>query len=297
VEVASTPALSQAGTDDEDDVYVEPPIVPRPYAVATPTFAPAPPVFKPPVPEAATTETVAPTASLGPLAQPRSLPFQQYSSPVPPPAARHSSATPYSAASAAEAPPVMERFYAQPVGAHTSAPLSPAPEYLPTDAFPGIGPVAPQVPAGFGSARPRTENIGRGLLFSLVAVLAGCVLSAVVYHLGFVASIVALAMGAAGIYLYSKGAGTPPRKGAVALVVLLMAGILLAWVCSVGTELYFLYVDQNGSADGALPFVLSSVFSVDLFEAMIKDFLIFVGFGALGIFGVARQLLVPPRRK
>jgi len=35
---------------------------------------------------------------------------------------------------------------------------------------------------------------------------------------------------------------------------------------------------------------------LDLFKATLKDFLIFVGFGALGIFGVARQLLLPRRK-
>ena len=153
------------------------------------------------------------------------------------------------------------------------------------------------MPPGFGGAKPRTENVGRGLLLALIAVIGGSVLSAVVYHLGFVASIVALVMGIAGIFLYTKGAGSPPRKGAVALVVLLMAGILLAWVSSVGTELYIYYVDQTGSSSGALLFAISNAFSVDLFMSTLKDFLIFVGFGALGIFGVARQLLLPRKKK
>jgi len=132
---------------------------------------------------------------------------------------------------------------------------------------------------------------------ALIAVIGGCVLAAAVYHLGFVASIVALVMGAAGIFLYTKGAGAPPRKGAVGLVVLLMAGILLAWISSVGTELYFFYVDQTGTSDGALAFAVGGAFSLDLFKATLKDFVIFVGFGALGIFGVARQLLLPRKRK
>jgi hypothetical protein len=150
---------------------------------------------------------------------------------------------------------------------------------------------------GFGSAKPRTENVGRGLLLALVAVIGGCVLSAVVYHLGYVASIVALAMGGAGIFLYAKGAGTPPRKGAVALVVLLVAGILLAWVASLATELYLLYVDRTGTSDGALAFAISGALSLDLFTHTLKDFLIFVAFGVLGIFGVARQLLLPRKKK
>jgi hypothetical protein len=150
---------------------------------------------------------------------------------------------------------------------------------------------------GFGAAKPRAERVGRGLLFALVAVVGGCILSAAIYHLGFVASIVALAMGGAGIFLYAKGAGSPPRKGAVALVVLLMAGILLAWVSSVGTELYFYYVSQKGTSDGALVFAIQGALSLDLFKQLLREFLIFVGFGALGVFGVARQLLLPRKVK
>ncbi|HEX7396635.1 MAG TPA: hypothetical protein VF312_03725 [Propionibacteriaceae bacterium] len=198
-------------------------------------------------------------------------------------------------------PPTSYRPYAQPgYGAHTLVPppsQSPPPVYGSWDPYAGLGlPMAPASVPGFGTARPRTENVGRGLLMALIAVIGGCVLAAVVYHLGFVASIVALVMGAAGIFLYAKGAGAPPRKGAVGLVVLLMAGILLAWICSVGTELYFYYVDRTGTSNGALAFAVSNAFSLDLFKATLKDFLIFVGFGALGIFGVARQLLLPPRK-
>ena len=184
------------------------------------------------------------------------------------------------------------------------------PSFVPTSAYGGVASPQPflasangepdpyfaflrpnSAPPQFGSARPRTENVGRGLAAALLAVLGGCVLSAFVYHLGFVASIVALAMGAAGIFLYAKGAGAPPRKGALALVVLLIAGILLAWVSSVGTEVYFYYVHRTGTSNGALMFALESVLSLDLFKAMLKDFLIFVAFGLLGIFGVARRLL------
>ena len=198
-------------------------------------------------------------------------------------------------------PPTSYRPYAQPgYGAHIPVPppsQGPPPVYGSWDPYAGLGlPMAPAPVPGFGTARPRTENVGRGLLMALIAVIGGCVLAAVVYHLGYVASIVALGMGAAGIFLYAKGAGAPPRKGAVGLVVLLMAGILLAWICSVGTELYFYYVDRTGTSNGALAFAVSNALSLDLFKATLKDFLIFVGFGALGIFGVARQLLLPRRK-
>ena len=274
-----------AATDPEPDEYIEPPFIPRPYAVGTPAYAPGPPPYSPAV-------------------QSEAAPFQPYEFPIPPPVSwvEAETSTPYAAPSADSAPLLTARPYSQPgFGAHVPVPL-PAQDAPTAFGSPGAGasfggPAAPAMATGYGAAKPRTENVGRGLLMALVAVIGGCVLSAVVYHLGFVASIGSLAMGGAGIWLYAKGAGTPPRKGAVPLVVLLVAGILLAWVASLATELYLLYVDRTGTSDGALAFAVSGALSLDLFTLTIKDFLIFVGFGVLGIFGVARQLLAPRKKK
>jgi len=236
--------------------------------------------------------------------EPSTAPPLEHTPPPQPDAAPAQDAAPQPYADSEDDPPPLTTYrpYAQP-GYATHIPVPP-PSQGPPPAFGSVDPYAhlggSTVPApvpGFGSARPRTENVGKGLLLALIAVVAGCVLAAVVYHLGYVASIVALGMGAAGIFLYAKGAGAPPRKGAVGLIVLLMAGILLAWICSVGTELYFYYVNQTGTSKGAFVFAVNGALSLDLFKATLKDFLIFVGFGALGIFGVARQLLLPRKKK
>jgi len=291
-----------------------PPVVPPqlfappPSAVPSQLFAPPPSVVPPP-------RVVPPQPVVIPAQQPAAVPeFAATPEPdVAPPMEYVPAPEPYAAPPPDDAPqpdagsdddpppPTSYRPYAQPgYGAHIPVPppsQGPPPVYGSLDPYAGLGlPMAPAPVPGFGSARPRTENVGRGLLMALIAVIGGCVLAAVVYHLGYVASIVALVMGAAGIFLYAKGAGAPPRKGAVGLVVLLMAGILLAWICSVGTQLYFYYVDRTGTSNGALAFAVSNALSLDLFKSTLKDFLIFVGFGALGIFGVARQLLLPRRK-
>ncbi|HET7723303.1 MAG TPA: hypothetical protein VFK68_01585 [Propionibacteriaceae bacterium] len=292
VPAVGTPELSRPGGDVAGDLPGEPQVLAsveatQSYPAASQSSEPAPqPAFSAtqasaPVPEAYASAT----------------------------AAYASATAAYAPATAAYAPATAA--YAPPGEAYAPTVQELGPSFVPT-AQPYGGTARPQpfpasanpepdpylallrgkvAPPQFGSARPRTENVGRGLGMALIAVLGGCVLSAFVYHLGFVASIVAFAMGATGIVLYAKGAGAPPRKGAVALIVLLVAGILLAWVSSVGTELFFYYVDRKGTSDGAILFVLRSVLSLDLFTAMLKDFLIFVGFGVLGIFGVARQLL------
>jgi len=246
----------------EPDDYIEPPIVPRPYAVPTQAYAPAPPIYMP---------------ASSPIQPSPAVPSAFTSSaPAPSPWAQGGGPSPY-----AGQPQVAGSPSADPYASFGG----------PDTTF--GAPAVPSTPPGFGAAKPRTENVGRGLLLALVAVIGGCVLAAVVYHLGYVASIVSLAMGVAGVFLYSKGAGSPPRKGAVALVALLVAGILLAWVCQVATELYLYYVDRTGSSEGALQYAVTGALSLDLFKATLGDFLIYVAFGALGIFGVARQLLLP----
>jgi hypothetical protein len=274
-----------------------PPVVPSQLFAPPPSFVP-PPRVVPPRPVVIPAQQPAAVPEFAATPQPDAAPPVEYV-PAPEPYAappQDDAPQPDAGSDDDPPPPTSYRPYAQPgYGAHTLVPppsQSPPPVYGSLDPYAGLGlPMAPAPVPGFGTARPRTENVGRGLLMALIAVIGGCVLSAVVYHLGFVASIVALVMGAAGIFLYAKGAGAPPRKGAVGLVVLLMAGILLAWICSVGTQLYFYYVDQTGTSNGALAFAVSGALSLDLFMATLKDFLIFVAFGALGIFGVARQLL------
>ena len=284
----------------ESDPDPDPDPVPRPYAVLSRPYAADPrPHVSPVSPSAAPIQ-----ADVSPESPP-AAPIEAYVSPVPPPSRPASrTSNPLPDLSLEDVLPlVTERPYTPQGPVAFTPPASPTPgappAYGSAESYVSFAghPIPPTFPRGFGTARPRTENVGRGLLLALVAVVGGCVLSAVVYHLGYVASIVALAMGAAGIFLYAKGAGAPPRNGAVALVALMMAGILLAWVSSVGTGLYFYYVDQTGGSSGALVFAVTGAFSLDLFKATLKDFLIFVGFGALGIFGVARQLLFRSRRK
>ena len=289
---AQDPIPSEEPQDDP-----EPEMVPRPYAVSARPYASAPQSHVSPVPPPEPFP-----AYVSPVPPPEAFPAYVSPVPLPPPPVSQTSQPQSDPSLDDPLPLVTSRPYAQP-GYAAFAPAAPPPPSAPpefgsVDPYASFGgPPTSGLRPGFGAARPRTENVGRGLLMALIAVIGGCVLSAVVYHLGYVASIVALAMGGAGIFLYAKGAGAPPRKGAVGLVTLLMAGILLAWVSSVGTQLYFYYVDQTGTSNGALAFAVSGALSVDLFQATLKDFLIFVGFGVLGIFGVARQLLFRGRRK
>ncbi len=135
------------------------------------------------------------------------------------------------------------------------------------------------------------ENVSMGILFAIGGVLVGMVAAAAVYHFGFIASIVALGMAIGCLWLYGKGAGSPPRKGAVPLLVLIILGLVLAWLFTLGTELYLAATEQGATAAEALSFASSMLFDGRLWSATGTDALIFFLFGALGLFGSVRQLL------
>lgn len=130
---------------------------------------------------------------------------------------------------------------------------------------------------------PRRENVGRGLLLALVAIVVGAGVSAALYQAGFILSIIAYGMAWGGTYLYRWGAGTPARKGAVPLVVLLVAGLIGAWLFTVGFSLY--------GRTGSLGTTVSIMLDTDFMASVLPNGAMFLLFGGLGIFGTVRQIL------
>jgi hypothetical protein len=80
------------------------------------------------------------------------------------------------------------------------------------------------------------EKVGRGLLFALGGVVAGIVLAIFVWQLGFVASLTGAVMAYACVWLYNKGAGRSPRKGAFGLLGLILVGVVLSLVGAIGSD-------------------------------------------------------------
>jgi hypothetical protein len=98
---------------------------------------------------------------------------------------------------------------------------------------PSTGPVDPSgAPVGRTPAPvSATENVQRGLLFSLGAIVAAIVgyivISGIIGVYGYITGIVAVAIPLLGGWLYSKGAGTPVRAGRMPWIGIMVVAIIL----------------------------------------------------------------------
>ena len=191
-----------------------------------------------------------------------------------------------------------------PSGPPPAAPYGsqPLPDARPTEQA-GAGPQSPEgaypypvTPPGADQAAAvipvPTENVGRGLLFSLLAVVIGAVASALIYQAGFLASITSLLMAAAAGWLYAKGAGAAPRRGALALILVIVAGAVVSLLAMLGLTLYneIAAAYPGVTAAEIMPVVFDNLFYPPVWEAFATDALIFLAFAALGAFGTIRQL-------
>ena len=75
------------------------------------------------------------------------------------------------------------------------------------------------------------ENVGRGLLFSVgaivVAIVGYIILSGIIGIYGYVTGIVAIAIPLVGAWLYTKGAGAPPKAGRMPWIGIMIAAIIV----------------------------------------------------------------------
>ena len=137
------------------------------------------------------------------------------------------------------------------------------------------------------------ERVVLGLLASLAAVLVGAVLTVVIWRAGYIASITSFVIAAGAVYLYSRVAGTAPRKGLVPLILVVALGVVVSFFAVVGSDLIDAY-DQLGLAGSGLSksdFVSDNLFNADLLGEYGKDMAMFAVFAVLGVFGTLRRLL------
>jgi hypothetical protein len=136
------------------------------------------------------------------------------------------------------------------------------------------------------------ERIGLGLVAASLAVVAGAVLTVVLWRAGFIASITTFLLAAGASYLYTRAAGTPPRKGLVPLVLLIVLGVAVCFFAVVGSDLSDIYDRMAGP--GAIPktqFIRENLFDGDVLGSYGKDGAMFALFAALGLFSTLRRLL------
>ncbi len=133
------------------------------------------------------------------------------------------------------------------------------------------------------------------MLLAFLAVVAGAVLTVVIWRLGFIASITSFAMAAGAVYLYGLGAGGAPRKGLVPLVLLIMVGVVVAFfaiVASDASDAYTMFA-TTGSVSRTT-FVMDNIFRPEVLSTYGTDMAMFGLFAVLGLFGTMRRLLRAP---
>ncbi len=170
--------------------------------------------------------------------------------------------------------------------------------------YPGQQPYPPQPyvpqppaeqPVGWApgaAAQPHEEKVGRGLLFSLGGIVVGVVLTVLLWKVGFFASITSFAMAYATVWLYTRGAGAPPKKGVGAVIGVIVIGVVVSLASIVTADaLDYLASDYpDASIAEKADFVAYNLLRPEVWQDYSTNVVMFVIFAALGTFGLIRQL-------
>lgn len=137
------------------------------------------------------------------------------------------------------------------------------------------------------------ERVGRGLLFSLLGVLGGLLLTVLLWKIGFIASITSYVMAVGALWFYGKGSGGGMRRGALPLLLVILLGVVLTMLACVGLDAAD-YYRQEAPPDAEMSmasFVWSVVTDPEVLKDYTKDFLMMLLFAALGMWRVITSLV------
>jgi hypothetical protein len=142
------------------------------------------------------------------------------------------------------------------------------------------------------AADPSAENVQRGLLFSLgaiaLAIVAFGILSGVIGMYGWVTAIVALAVPLVGAWLYTKGAGTPPKLGRMKWIGIMVAAVIVGALTIFVASGWYLF-SQYGKGGIVSPAFWSTVVrSAGEMDVLLPVFIALAA-GGFGIFSALRQ--------
>ena len=141
----------------------------------------------------------------------------------------------------------------------------------------------------------RTERVAVGLLAALSAVVVGIVLTVVLWRAGYIASITSLIIAIGATWLYTRAAGSDPRRGLIPLIALILLGVVISFFAVVASDLIEAYDDAVASGlvptIGKSEFVRRGLTDGDVLSEYGKDMAMFGLFAVLGIFGTVRRLL------
>ncbi len=158
-----------------------------------------------------------------------------------------------------------------------------------------------QPPAGAGSyaapsytyAAPTVavERLGRGLALSLLAIPVAVAITAVLAKLGFIAAISSVVLGGLAVFLYSKGAGTAPKRGLIPLIGVVLGGLVLCFLSIIAVDAATFAASDEGQSLGMSTgeLVARALTTPEVYAGYGRDALMFVAFAALGLFSVLRR--------
>jgi len=170
--------------------------------------------------------------------------------------------------------------------------ITPAPD---PNSYVEPAPYVESTPYAAPSTEVPTERVGRGLALSLVAIPAAMLLTAVIWRLGFIASLSAFVLAGLAVILYRRGSGGPVKRGIPALIAVILVGSVACFFSAVLTDLVQYYGRQSPADQSGLgtmgEFVRANVFYGPVLSSYGKDAILFGLFAVLGIFGTLRTLL------
>jgi hypothetical protein len=138
-----------------------------------------------------------------------------------------------------------------------------------------------------------TENVSRGLLFSLGAIAAAIVgyaiLSGVIGIYGYVTGIVAFAIPLFGGWLYTKGAGTGPKAGRMPWIGIMAAAIVVGALTVVVASAWYAFSRVGGDGGLFAPAFWRTVVRAAGNGEVLLQVVITLAVGAFGIFAALRD--------
>ncbi len=136
------------------------------------------------------------------------------------------------------------------------------------------------------------ERVGLGLTLSLGGIVIGCVVTWLLWKAGYIASITSFLIALSSVFLYTKGAGAPPRRGLVPLVLVILVGVVASFYTMYISDLGLAYDTLAGSgAPEKGEFIRANLFNTEAISAYGSDLVMFLLFAVLGVVGIVRRLL------
>lgn len=145
----------------------------------------------------------------------------------------------------------------------------------------------------------RSERVGRGTAFALLAVPAGALVSGVSWHLGLVSCVAGLVVGVLAVALYAHGSGGRLRRGIPLVGLVTLLGLAASLLTGVVLDLSDAYSRLDAAMasvyGGRWSFVADNLFYAGLLEQYPRTTVLLAVLGAVGAAGTA--LLVARRSR